>query len=84
MCYMQSMGLQRVGHHHHKNFAWEIFVVESKREVPFGFRLMHCREKQAEPEEKDDLENASTLGMHRNGRQCFGIPGPWRGRLNQF
>ena len=50
---MQSMGLQRVGHHHHKNFAWEIFVVESKREVPVGFRLMHCREKQAEPEEKE-------------------------------
>ena len=79
------MGLQRVGHHHQKNFAWEIFVVESKREVPFGFGLMHCREKhRLSQKKKNDLENASTLGMCKNGRQCFGIPGPWRGRLNQF
>ena len=64
------MGLQRVGHHHHKNFAWESFVVESKREVPFGFGVMHCSEKHSLSQKKrNDLENASTLGMCRNGRQ---------------
>lgn len=53
--------------------------------MPFGFGLMHCLDKQRLSQtKKNDLENANTPGMLRNGRQFFGIPGLWRGRLNQF
>lgn len=61
------------------------FFVESWKEMPFGFGLMHCLDKhRLRQKKKNDLENANTPRMLRNGRQCFGIPGLWRGRLNPF